>query len=102
MVCREYMVDRHSVWCSMVGLVKWDNIQNESHGCIKEIGNEKYVLGIASKDRYPPWVKNPVFLVRHMDSAMKVRESVGRRAKPTVRPWKFATHKNIQNLVKTH
>ena len=31
---------------------------------------------------------------------MKVRESVGRRAKPTVRPRKFATHKNTQDLLK--
>ena len=46
MVCREYMVDRHCVWCSMVGLVKWDNVQNESHGCIKEKGNEKYVCWV--------------------------------------------------------
>ena len=22
-----YMVDRHCVWCSMVDLVKWDNVQ---------------------------------------------------------------------------
>ena len=27
----------------MVGSVKWDNVHNESHGCIKEKGNEKYV-----------------------------------------------------------
>ena len=45
-VCREYMVDRHYVWCSMVGLVKWDNVQNESHGFIKEKGNEKYVCWV--------------------------------------------------------
>ena len=30
--------------------------------------------------------------------AMKVRESVERRAKPTVRPWKFAIHKNTRDL----
>ena len=31
---------------------------------------------------------------------MKVRESVGRRAKPVVRPQKFATHENTRDLVK--
>ena len=30
---------------------------------------------------------------------MKVRESVGRRAKPAVRPRKFATHKNTRHLL---
>ena len=40
MVCREYMVDQHYVWYSMVGSVKWNNVQNESHGHIKEKGNE--------------------------------------------------------------
>ena len=34
-----------------------------------------------------------LFLVRHMDPTMKVRESVGRHEKPAVRPRKFATHK---------
>ena len=90
MVCREYMVDRHRVWCSMVGSVKWDNVQNESHGRIKEKGNEKYMFGIA------------IFLIRHMYPVMKVREKVGRHAKPTVRPRKFATYKNTRNLVKTN
>ena len=33
-----------------------------------------------------------------MYPAMKVHESVGRRAKPAVRPWKFATHKNTWDL----
>ena len=28
--------DRHCVWCLMVGSVKWDNVQNESHDRIKE------------------------------------------------------------------
>ena len=46
-------------------------------------------------------MKNPVFLVGHMYLVMKVRESVGRCAKPTVRPQKFATHQNTRNLVKT-
>ena len=31
---------------------------------------------------------------------MKVRKSVGRRAEPAVRPQKFATHKNTQDLMK--
>ena len=53
MVCREYMIDRHCVWCSMVDSIKWDNVQNESHGCITKKGNEKYVLDIARMDRYP-------------------------------------------------
>ena len=42
-----------------------------------------------------------VFLVRLMYPAMKVHESVGRHAKPAVKPQKFATHKNTQDLVKT-
>ena len=53
MVCREYMVDRQCVCCSMVGSIKWDNVQNESHGRIKEKRNEKCLLGIARRDRYP-------------------------------------------------
>ena len=39
MECHGYMVDRHCVWCSRVDLIKWDNVQNESHG----FENEKYV-----------------------------------------------------------
>ena len=35
-----------------------------------------------------------------MYPAMKVRESVGRHAKPTVRPRKFVTQINTQDLVK--
>ena len=31
---------------------------------------------------------------------MKVRESVGMRAKPVVRPQKFVTHKNTRDLMK--
>ena len=86
----------------MVGSVNLDNIQNESHDSIKKEGNEKYVCWvIASRDRYPPRVKNPVFLVRHMYPAMKVHESVERPMKPVVRPRKFVTHKNTQDLVKT-
>ena len=45
MVCREYMVDRHCVWCSMVGSIKWDSIQNESHVRIKEKVNENMCVG---------------------------------------------------------
>ena len=59
MVCRGYMVDRHYVWCSMVGSVTWDNVQNESHG----FENEKYVCVGHSKLRQilpPPRVKDPV------------------------------------------
>ena len=33
-VCREDMVNRHCVWCSMVSSVKWDNVQIEAHGCM--------------------------------------------------------------------
>ena len=40
------------------------------------------------------------FLVRHMYPAMKVRESVERRAKPAVRPRKFATQINTRDLIK--
>ena len=36
-----------------------------------------------------------------MYPVMKVCKSVGRRAKPEVRPWKFAIHKNTWDLVKT-
>ena len=39
-------------------------------------------------------------VVRHAKVCEGVR-SVGRRVKPTVRPWKFATHKNTRDLVKT-
>ena len=46
-------------------------------------------------------MKKLVFLVRHMYPSMKVRESVGRHAKPAVRPRKFSTHKNTRDLVKT-
>ena len=59
------------------------------------------MLGIASRNRFPPQEKNPVFLVRHMYPTMKVCESVGRLAKPAVRPRKFVTHKNTPDLVKT-
>ena len=46
MVCREYMVNRHCVWCSIVGSVKWDNMQNEPHGIVKEKVNGKYVCWV--------------------------------------------------------
>ena len=35
-----------------------------------------------------------------MDPAIKVRKSVERRAKLAVRPQKFVTHKNTQDLMK--
>ena len=37
-----------------------------------------------------------------MYPGMKVRESVGRRAKPTMRPRKFAIHKNTLDLVNSN
>ena len=49
-----------------------------------------------SKQGYIPQVKDLVFLVIHMCQTVKTRESVGRRAKPVVRPRKFATHKMIR------
>ena len=49
----------------------------------------------------PSQVKNLILLVRHMYPIMKVRKSIGRRAKPVVRPQKFGTHKNKRDLVKT-
>ena len=48
---------------------------------------------IASRDRYSPRGKAPVFLVIHMCLMVKAHESVGRGAKPAVRPQKFANHK---------
>ena len=38
-------------------------------------------------------MKAPLFFVIHMCLMVKARESVGRLAKPIVRPRKFATHK---------
>ena len=35
-----------------------------------------------------------------MYPTMKVRESVGRRAEPLMRPWKFAIQINTRDLVK--
>ena len=49
---------------------------------------------IASRDRYLPRLKGPAFLVIHMCPMVKARESVGRLAKPTMRPRKFATRKD--------
>ena len=43
-----------------------------------------------------------LFLVRHIYPTMKVRESVGRRTKPTMRPRQFATHKNTLDLVNSN
>ena len=51
MVCREYIVDRHCVWCSMVGLVKWDNVQNEPHGHIKEKGIENMCVRYSTGEK---------------------------------------------------
>ena len=68
----------------------------ESYNCIHE--NENMCHGMASRDRYPPQVKASVFLVIHMCPTMKACESVGRHAKPTVRPRKFATHKKTQGF----
>ena len=48
---------------------------------------------IASRDRYPPRVKDLVFFVIHMCPMVKARKNVGRHAKPMVRPRKFANHK---------
>ena len=41
----------------------------------------------------PPRVKALLFLVIHMCPTVKACESVGRFAKPAMRPRKFATHK---------
>ena len=58
-------------------------------------------LGEARWGRFPLRVKDlNLFLVRHMCPAMKVCETVERRAKPAVRPQKFATHKNTRDLMK--
>ena len=46
----------------------------------------------------PPWVKALLYLVIHMCPMVKVRESVGRLAKPVVRPQKFVTHKNTHDF----
>ena len=58
-------------------------------------------VGYSKKGYIPPRVTNPVILVRYMCPVMKVCESVGRCAKPTMRLRKFATHKNTEDLVKT-
>ena len=62
MVCREYMVEQHYVWCLMVGSVKWDNVQNESHGRIKEKGNEKYVCWVLQEGIDTPSGEKPGIL----------------------------------------
>ena len=49
---------------------------------------------IASRDGYPPRVKAPLFLFIQMFPMVKARESVGRCAKPTVGPRKFAVRKD--------
>ena len=45
-------------------------------------------------------MKAPVFLVIHMYPTVKAHGSVGRHAKPVVRPRKFATHKRHMILQK--
>ena len=46
----------------------------------------------------PPRVKALLFLVIHMYPTMKAHESVGKLAKPVVRPQKFATHKKTHGF----
>ena len=41
MGCHGDMVDRHSLWCSMVDSVTGDNFQNESH----DFENENMCVG---------------------------------------------------------
>ena len=60
--------------------------------------NENMCRVIASRDRYPPQVKNLVFLVMHMFPTMKASESVGRHTKLAGRPRKFAAHKRHMAL----
>ena len=43
-------------------------------------------------------MKAPLFFVIHMCPTVKARESVGRLAKPAVRPQKFATHKKTHGF----
>ena len=75
----------------------WDNVQ-QGHTVKMETKNENMCRVIASRDRYPPRVKAPLFLVIHMCQTVKARESVGRLAKPAVRPQKFATHKKTHDF----
>ena len=49
---------------------------------------------IASRDGYPPRVKAPIFFFIQMCPTVKALERVGRRAKPTVGPRKFAARKD--------
>ena len=52
------MVDRHYVWCLMVGSVTWDNVQNESHGF--ERNENKYTcVGRSKMGVDSPRVKDP-------------------------------------------
>ena len=67
-----------------------------SHGCIHENKNMFWVL--ESRDRHPLGVKAPLVLVIHMCPTVKAHEIVGRFAKPTVRPQKFATHKKTHDF----
>ena len=43
-------------------------------------------------------MKTPLVLVIHMCPTVKACESVGRLAKPAVRPRKFATHKTTHDF----
>ena len=53
---------------------------------------------VTSRDRYPPWVKAPLYLIIHMCPTAKVHESVGRLAKLAVRPRKFSNHKKTRDF----
>ena len=73
----------------------------ETHGWIKIIIINFVCLGEARWGRSPPGLKTQIlFLIRHMYPAMKVHESVERRANLAVRPRKFTTQINKRDLVK--
>ena len=91
-------MDQHYVWCLMVGSVLLDDVQHSLTVAYMESENMCQVITI--RDRYPHRVKAPVFLVIHMFLMVKARESVGMRAKPAVRPRKFAVHKRYMTLQK--
>ena len=60
------MVGRHYVWCSMVGSVTWDNVQNESHCFENEnemcFGRSKSGQISPTPPPPPPMVKDPNFI----------------------------------------
>ena len=92
-----------SAWChNTPSLVvdEWARYVKRSSAEFQYSQGMKMCRVIASRDRYPPQVKDLVFLVIHMCPMVKARESVGRCAKPTVRPRKFATHKRHMILQK--